>query len=225
MDLRPPALCLITDRRRVATDARSPRDEILQLERWLDDAAAQVDLVQIREPDLEARLLLELATRVVARMRGTSTSVIVNDRSDVAMAAGADGVHLRASSPPVDRIRRLTGCRFGIGRSVHSVEEIRSAVPACAPDYFLFGTTFPTASKPDGTRTHGVTGLAAAAAMTDIPVLAVGGITPARAGRCIASGAAGIAAIGAFLAPGRAPGAMGLSAAARAFRAAMRAPA
>lgn len=191
------------------------REEIDALERWLDEAVDRVEMIQLREPDLEARVLLELARRLSARAKGTRTAVIVNDRADVARAAGADGVHVKASGPPVDRVRAFGPKGWTVGRSVHGVDEIRAAGD---PDYFIFGTVFPTESKGPDAPVQGLDRLREAAAATDVPVLAVGGIDPDRAARCLAAGAAGIAAIGVFLPPGRAPGAMGIVAAVAALR-------
>lgn len=210
-----PTLCLITHRRRLSPEARTTRDEIDALERWLDEAVDRVEMIQLREPDLEARVLLELARRLAARAKGTRTAVIVNDRADVARAAGADGVHVKGSGPPVDRVRAFGPKGWTVGRSAHGVDEMRRAG---VPDYFFFGTVFPTESKGPGTPVQGLDRLREAAAATEVPVLAVGGIDPDRAARCLAAGAAGIAAIGLFLPPGRASGAMGIAAAVDALR-------
>jgi thiamine-phosphate pyrophosphorylase len=95
---------------------------------------------------------------------------------------------------------------------------LRSMAP---PDYFVFGTVFASQTKSPGAPVHGIPGLAAAVSATDIPLIAIGGMTPGRAAECVAVGAAGVAAIGAFLPPGRSAGAMGVAAAAGAFHAAM----
>ena len=95
------------------------------------------------------------------------------------------------------------------------------AAPDAGADYWLFGTVFPTASKPD-VAAAGLEPLAALAASSATPVLGIGGITPENARACRQAGASGIAAIGAFLPEGTAPGALGVAAATRAFRAALR---
>ncbi len=216
--LRTPAVCLITDRRRLAPDVRTPSDEVAALERWLDEAIGRVDLIQIREPDLEAGRLWQLTRRIVARARGSGTAVVVNERADVARAADADGVHLRASSAPVGRVRAVGPPGWLIGRSVHGVEEVNAAAEA---DYLIFGTIYPSASKPAGAPVQGLDQLREVTAAATMPVLAVGGIDPARAGQSRRAGAAGVAAIGLFLPPGRTPNALGIAAAADALRAAM----
>src|SRR5262249_9005977 len=143
--LATPVLMLVTDRRRVAPDARTLTEALTMLERWLDEAArAGVDLIQIRERDLEAAPLEALTRRVTPRARGTSTRVLGNDRADVARAADADGVHLRGDSAPVDRVRAV-GPTWIVGRSIHGAAELAAASGA---DYVLYGTMFETASKP-----------------------------------------------------------------------------
>jgi thiamine-phosphate diphosphorylase len=203
-----PCLCLVTDRRQLAPDARTTSHEVAALERWLDDAlSADVDLIQIRERDLDARELGDRAPRIV-----------VNDRADVALAAGADGVHLRGDAPGVDAVRTLGPASWLIGRSVHTIDEVREHAAA---DYLFFGTVFPGGSKGASAPTQGLEALARAAAASTVPLIAIGGITPARARDAIMHGAAGVAAIGVFLPPGRQPTSLGPIAGARAIREAM----
>jgi thiamine-phosphate pyrophosphorylase len=210
-----PCICLVTDRLAVTPDARTRRGEIAGLERQLDEAiAAGVDLIQIRERDLDAATLRALATRVVARA-AAATRVVVNDRADVARAAGAAGVHLRGTGPPIARVRAIGPGGWLVGRSVHTADEARLAADA---DYLLFGTVFASRSKPADAPVAGVGGLRAAAAASAAPVLAIGGLTPARVAVCRQAGAAGVAAVGVFLPPGRTPDALGPGAAAAALR-------
>lgn len=206
-----PIVQLVTDRRRTTPEARTPGDEIAGLERWLDAATgAGVDLIQIRERDLEAAPLVRLVRTVAARAAGTATRVLVNDRVDVAVAADAGGVHLRADAPDAARVRALLPPGALVGRSTHEVAEIEHHAPSC--DYLLFGSVFPTTSKPAGWRASGLEALADAvtAAAGRTPVVAIGGITPESAGLCAAAGAAGIAGIGLFL-PAAAGGPAGLA--------------
>ena len=133
----------------------------------------------------------------MAVSRGTATRVVVNDRLDVALACGADGVHLRGDSFAVADARRLAPEGFLVGRSVHTPEE---AVAGGGADYLIAGTVFPSASKPTGRAFLNVSGLRAIVAAVQVPVLAIGGITEAGAGRVAAAGAAGVAAIGLFTA-------------------------
>lgn len=158
--------------------------------------AAGVDAVQIRERDLPGGSLARLTAVAVAAARGSRTKVLVNDRVDVALAAGADGVHLRADSPPAWRIRPLVPKTFVVGRSVHTLEEARAAGDV---DYVIAGTVWPTSSKPAGHPVLGAAGLAQLVRAASVPVLAIGGIDVGRAAAVAASGAAGIAAIGLFI--------------------------
>lgn len=192
------------------------------LEYFLDDAiAAGVDAIQIRERDLEGRVLAPLTARVATRARATATRVLVNDRADVALAAGAHGVHLRGDSMPVAAARSCDRS-WTVGRSVHDPREVG---PAASADYLLFGSVFPSASKAHGPAA----GLDALRALLDVarpqPVLAIGGMDPARAAACFAAGAAGVAGIGVFLPVGRSPEALGVAAAVAALRAAAQTPA
>jgi thiamine-phosphate pyrophosphorylase len=183
---------MITDRRRLA----GAEDALVQ--RVAAAAAAGVDLVQVRERDMEARDLSRLVERCVDAVKGTRTRILVNDRLDVALTTGAHGVHLRSDSMPASRARPLAPIGFLIGRSVHSAAE---AVAACAGgglDYLLFGAVFATASKP-GQAPAGVNALADVAAAVSLPVLAVGGVTRATAPQLAGTGCAGFAAIGWFM--------------------------
>jgi len=213
-----PCVYLVTDRRRLRPEARTRDAEIAALEGLLDDAIdAGVDVVQIRERDLEARALRELTARVVGRAGGRAV-VLVNDRSDVAQAAGAGGVHLRADSAPTEDVRRISPRGWIIGRSTHSPEEAGGEIGA---DYVLFGTVFPGGSKPEGAPIAGLARLQEAVAACHAPVVAIGGITPDRAALAAAAGARGVAGIGVFLPPGRAVHAMGAADAVRALKASM----
>lgn len=201
-------ICLVTDRARLArrlgpaADAAAALDLVVALAG--DAARAGVDLIQVREPDLEAGPLAGLVTRVIAAARPAGARVVVNDRLDVALACGADGVHLKASSIPPAAARRLGPPPFLIGQSAHDVGEVRAAVESGA-DYVIFGTIFPTASKDGARPLAGIGGLAAAVdAAGPVPVLAIGGVTVETAGRVARAGAAGVAAIDGLL-PARLP--------------------
>jgi thiamine-phosphate pyrophosphorylase len=161
-------------------------------------ARAGVPLVQIREAALADGALVRLVAQAVDAVRATRARILVNERLDVAMAAGAHGVHLRADSVPASRIRAEGPPGFLVGRSVHSADEAAAASADGGVDYLLYGTVFTTASKP-GVEPAGVEGLRrAVAAAGTVPVLAVGGVARANAPRLAASGCAGFAAIGLF---------------------------
>jgi thiamine-phosphate pyrophosphorylase len=183
-------VCLVTDRRRtpLVEQARAAVD-------------AGVDLIQVRERDLEAADLVRVVESVIEVTRGSATRVLVNDRVDVALACRADGVHLRSDSVPPSIVRSIASPGFLIGRSVHHVDEARQH--AGAADFLIAGTVFPTASKPSSHVLLGVDGVTRVAGAVRIPVLAIGGMTLDRVGELSASGVAGIAAIGMFAGPSR----------------------
>jgi thiamine-phosphate diphosphorylase len=184
-------LCLVTDRRR-----RSVTKQCLAASR------AGVDLIQVREPDLDAAALSALVVQLIELTHTTKTRVVVNDRIDVALACGAGGVHLRGDSIPPDRARSIVPPGFLIGQSVRAVDQAVQA--ARHADYLIAGTVFPTPSKP-GLRGHlGVVGLSAIARSVRVPVLAIGGVSIDRIEAVARSGAGGIAAIGLFDAEGEA---------------------
>jgi thiamine-phosphate diphosphorylase len=217
-----PSVTLVTARTLLSPDARTVREEILALERWLDEAiAAGVDLVQVRERDLDVDVLTGLVSRLVVRAQPTPTRIVVNERAEVAIAAGADGVHLRADGPPTDQARTLRAAPWIVGRSVHPGDNLAAHRQA---DYLLFGTVFGGGSKPAAAPIAGLAALREAVAATAVPVVAIGGITPERARACVAAGAAGVAAIGLYLPEGRAATALGPARAVQALRAAMDAP-
>jgi thiamine-phosphate pyrophosphorylase len=162
-------------------------------------ARAGAHLIQIREPALEAGALADLARACLRAVAGTRARVVVNDRLDVALAVGAHGVHLRAPSPPARAVRPLCPPGFLVGRSVHSAAEAVRVAEAGGCDYLLFGTVFPTPSKP-GVAGSGTVGLEAAIRATALPVLAIGGVEGARVTAVARAGAAGFAAIRFWLA-------------------------
>ena len=188
-------ICLVTDRRQC--------DPIAQA---TEAVAAGIDLIQIRERDLEAADLVVLVRAVlrIARQGETvghgsrprkRTSVVVNDRLDVALACGADGVHLRGDSMSAESVRSAAPPAFLIGRSIHAAGQARDAGPV---DYLIAGTVFRTASKAEDAPLIGLDGLASIVRVAPAPVLAIGGVTVDRVGAIAAAGAAGIAAIGLF---------------------------
>ncbi len=178
-------ICLVTDRRQRSV-----------VEQAVEAAQAGVDLIQIREPGLESAHLAALVTEVVRVTRSSRTRVVVNDRVDVALARGADGVHLRGDSVAAARVRGIVPPGFLIGQSVHGIEETVTA--ARHVDYFIAGTVFPTPSKPGHTDLLGREGLAAIARSVPVPVLAIGGISVDTVCDVLAAGASGVAAISLF---------------------------
>jgi thiamine-phosphate pyrophosphorylase len=154
-------------------------------------------MLQIRERDLETSLLARLVSASVDMARGSATRVVVNDRLDVALACGASGVHLPASSLPPAAVRTIAPKGFIVGRSVHSPSE--AAAVAADVDYVIAGTVWPTASKPAGMDLIGPAGLASIVRAAAVPVLAIGGVTLERLSQVREADAAGAAAIGMFM--------------------------
>jgi thiamine-phosphate pyrophosphorylase len=214
-----PLICLVTDRRAATPGARTLREELAGLERQLDEAmTAGVDLIQLRERDLDAANLGALAARLVGRAPAP-VRIVINDRADVALAAGAAGVHLRADGPGVAVVRPLGPAGWLVGRSVHSPEEAAASGTA---DYLVFGTVFASPTKGQDAPVAGAEALRAAVAASAAPVLAIGGIAPERMAACRQAGSAGVAAIGVFLPRGSAAHALGAGEAVLALRLAWR---
>lgn len=151
-----------------------------------------VDLIQIREKDLSARDLLALVRQALARPNPHGSKLLVNSRLDVALAAGADGVHLPAASVSPRDLRAIVPPEFLVGVSTHNFDEVRAADHEGA-DFAVFGPVF--AEKP---RALGIQALRAAVNAVSLPVFALGGINSSNAAECIAAGAAGIAGISMF---------------------------
>jgi thiamine-phosphate diphosphorylase len=187
-----PLICLVTDRRQLPDP---PEDHLVRL--VARAAEAGVNLIHIRERDLDDRSLFALTTRIVAAVAGCGTAVVLNDRADIAMAAGASGVHLRSDSAPTARVRALTSAGFLVGRSIHSPAEA-DAESATAVDYLLMGTIYPSPSKPSGTAIAGLPGLQAVCRRASVPIIAIGGISADNIAEVARTGAAGIAAITLF---------------------------
>jgi thiamine-phosphate pyrophosphorylase len=163
---------------------------------------ARVSLVQIREKDLTARALFELASRAAALVRGSGTRVVLNDRADVARAAGCDGVHLTTRSLDASVVRRAFGEEFLIGVSAHTSEEASGASEGGA-DFAVFGPVFDTPSK----RVYGAPVRLgalrdAARELSPFPLVALGGVDESNAAEVMRAGAAGVAGIRLF-APGQ----------------------
>jgi thiamine-phosphate pyrophosphorylase len=190
-------VCLVTDRRRLCgSEAASFDAARRRLGAQLRSAiAAGVDLIQVRERDLEARDLAILVTDAVGLAQGTATRVVVNERLDVALVCGADGVHLRSDSMAVADVRRIAPPGFLVGRSVHAVDEARAAVGL---DYVIAGTVFETAAKPHDHPLIGIDGLRAIVSAAAVPVLAIGGVSWERLDAIARTGAAGVASVGLF---------------------------
>ena len=178
----------------LVTDPRLPRAQLLAVIRAAAENGA--DWIQVRDHRASARELFDLAQVVVTICRPHGVRVAVNDRIDVALAVGADGVQLSGRSLPVRVARELVG-DLSIGVSVHSIESAVQ-VEAEGANWITFGHVFPTSSHPD-TVPRGVTALAQAVQAVHIPVIAIGGIGTRQVGPVIQAGAAGIAVMSAIL--------------------------
>ena len=182
-----PTLCLVTDRRQCKG---RPLTQIV--DGALDGG---VNLVQLREKDLPADQLLALAIQLRELTREKAL-LFINDRIDVALACGADGVQLGESALPLEAARRASAGRLLLGRSVHSVSGSVTA-EADGADLLLVGTIFDTVSHPS-TDATGVELLERVRRTVDIPILAIGGVKADNIASVIRAGASGAAVISAI---------------------------
>ena len=195
-------LYAITNRRLIDGDENAKRDRLVALAaEW---AAGGVDTIQVREKDLPLTELQPLAARMVEAVRAAKsrTRVLVNGPAQLALDAGADGVHLHANAGPAAvRAAQQAYARVGrepvISAACHSPEEIRQATGA---SMLLFSPIFEKVTEQGPTRGQGLAALRAAVDLAKpIPVLALGGVTEKNAAACVQAGAVGIAAIRLFL--------------------------
>ena len=185
-----PRLYLLTDRHH--TLHRSLPSVVTQA------VEAGVRMVQIRERDLGTHDLISLSHRLLPLIRHNHAKVLLNDRIDLVIALGADGVHLRADSLPVTVARRLLGPEHLIGISTHSVEEARIAEGEGA-DFIVLGPIFDTPSKRPYGSPLGIGILHEACRTIPLPIFAIGGITATRIPHVLSSGAYGVAVISSIL--------------------------
>src|SRR5215467_3644298 len=171
--------CYVTDRHKGAVMASAKRA-----------VAHRVDFIQIREKDLSARELFDLVCRIRDLAAGSQTRILVNDRLDIALAAGIDGVHLPGNGLPAVRVRPFVSV---LGVSTHSLQEALQAENAKA-DFIAFGPIFETPGK----TPVGVEALRVVTAQVQVPVLAIGGITRPNVSSILEAGASGFAAIRMF---------------------------
>ena len=176
---------------------------------WADTLRAVIaggaDCIQVREKSLADRHLLARIRAAIEIARPAGAAVIVNDRVDLALAAGADGVHVGRGDLPPDEVRRLSGDRLLVGASTHSLDETRAAVAAGAHVCGV-GAMFASPTKPDVAPSGPAYLRAYLAAFPHVPHLAIGGIDAARAAELAALGCRGVA-IGAAACAARDPAA------------------
>jgi thiamine-phosphate pyrophosphorylase len=198
LDLRKPITYLITSGATTAATTPLTEDFSLILKQVEAAVAAGIKLIQLREKNLDAGVLYELAVHAARLTRGTATRLLVNDRADIACGAGADGVHLTTGSLESHTVRRVFGRDFLIGASTHSVAEARAACEGGA-DFVVFGPVFETRSKQCYGAPVGLNALKAVASeLSPFPIVALGGVTVDRVKDCLGAGASGVAGISLF---------------------------
>jgi thiamine-phosphate pyrophosphorylase len=156
-----------------------------------------VDFIQIREKDLPDRKLFELTRKAVSLVRGTESKVLVNGRADIALSAGAHGVHLPSVGLKAHDIREWLPDGFWVGESIHTLRELRRACDQNV-DYVLLGHVFPTESKQKYGSPLGLDFLKKICDEASLPVFALGGMRAERIESVLKAGAVGIAGISLF---------------------------
>jgi thiamine-phosphate pyrophosphorylase len=184
-------LMLVTDRGMIG--ARSLDDVVAAA------VAGGVTSVQLREKDTPTRAFVDLARALDRRLAPLGVPLFVNDRVDVALAAGIRNVHVGQSDMHPDDVRTLLGPDGVIGLSITALDEMRAADLA-AVDYVGVGPIHPTGSKADASPSIGLAGLGAIRAVTDLPIVAIGGIGVGEAAAVVVAGADGIAVVSAIMA-------------------------
>ncbi len=180
-----PRLYVILD---AALLKNSTRDCVQEL------AAAGVGLLQYRNKSASARELLETSRELVSSLESSRTALIVNDRPDVAALAGAKGVHVGQDDLDAEQARAVVGKEMWVGTSTHNLEQFRRAT-ATSADYIAVGPIFATTSKANPDPVVGVELIREVRALTDKPIVAIGGITLERAKAVIDAGADSVAVI------------------------------
>jgi len=191
LDLR---LCLVTDTRLcgkrgvLATVAAA--------------VAGGVTAVQVRDPLATGHQLFELAMSVRNQLLGTGVPLLVDDRLDIALAVGADGVHLGQADLPPTAARAVAGPRLVIGWSVSTLAQLDLVrrFPADTVDYLGVGPVYDTATKPDAAAAIGLVGLRSVCAAAALPCVAIGGIGDGNTADVAACGVAGVAVVSAICA-------------------------
>lgn len=207
MPLDPAAyrLCLVTDR--ALARGRPLVDVVMRA------VMGGVTMVQLREKTGTTRAFVEEARALKALLADRGVPLIVNDRVDVALAVGADGVHVGQTDMPVAAVRALVGPDRLIGLSITNAEQIAGPDVVVA-DYLGIGPLHPQKTKPDAATPLGLGGFAKLRRMSAKPVLAIGGVKPEDVAMLVEEGATGVAVVSAIM------GAEDPEAAARAFAAA-----
>ncbi len=181
-----PLLYLVTD---PDLSLGRPEEEVVRRA-----VAAGVTMVQYRDKKTATSGMIEKARKLASVCRDAGVALVVNDRLDVALAAGADGVHLGQDDMDPGDCRSIAGGGYIIGVSVTTVEEAVRAEKAGA-DYLGANGVFPTGTKTDLGAPLGLEGVARIASATSLPVVAIGGINADNAGGVMSAGADGVAVV------------------------------
>jgi thiamine-phosphate pyrophosphorylase len=166
--------------------------------------AAGVSLLQYRDKNGSPQEVLRAAAILREAFSGSACRLILNDRADLAVLAGFDGVHVGQGDLSPEDARRVVGPDAIVGVSTHTDEQARLANQSCA-DYIAIGPVFATGTKPDASPVVGLEGVRRAHALTTKPLVAIGGITRANARSVVEAGADSIAVISALFAPNESP--------------------
>ncbi len=183
-------LCLVTDRE---IGRGRPLVEVV-----MRAVTGGVTMVQLREKAATTRAFLEEARALKAVLADHGVPLIVNDRADVALAVGADGVHVGQTDMPVEAVRAVVGPGMTIGLSITDAEQIARA-DAGAADYLGIGPVHPQKTKPDAATPLGLGGFAKLRRMTAKPVLAIGGVKAGDVPMLVEEGATGVAVVSAIM--------------------------
>ena len=195
LTLSKPIIYLITDGSTTGQTTSASKDFVRLLKLVEAAVATRVSLIQLREKDLTTRVLYDLASKAAQITRDSFTRLLVNDRADVARAAGADGVHLTTRSMDTSLVRQAFGEHFLIVKSANSLHEFQNAA-ADQADFAVFGPVFDTPSKNRFGQPQGLTKLTqVAAAVKPFPVVALGGVSLENVADCFRAGSRGIAGI------------------------------
>ena len=154
-------------------------------------------LIQLRDKDASSREMLDAARSCLKHTRAAGAILVVNDRVDIALTADADGVHLGQDDISVEEAREMLGDDKIIGVSTHSIDQFRAALETSA-DYIAVGPVFGTKTKENADPVVGLELVREAKALSDRPIVAIGGITPERSAEVIAAGADCVAVISAL---------------------------
>ncbi|HQX55003.1 MAG TPA: thiamine phosphate synthase [Pyrinomonadaceae bacterium] len=188
-----PITCLITDGTLTPADFDLKKSCVLDAIKTAVDAG--VSIIQIRERQITARMLFELTLEAVPIVKGAKALLFINDRADIAAAAGADGVHLTSTSLDSVEIRKAFGGYLLVGISTHTADEVLKAKEDGA-DYIVFGPVFPSPGKGEPVGLDALSAVCETAG--NIPVLALGGIDNDNWRSAVSVGASGFAAIRLF---------------------------